>query len=127
MIYIKGKVTIDGYVIDSLAKKFNTPLYCYSYKKLKNNILNFKRQFKKIDPLICFSVKSNSNTKLNAAIPTTNKENKIPVVLFPNNGPINETPNRDKTIFNIYTMKMPNVAENMPNLKLSVTAIILLL
>ncbi|MDC3035843.1 diaminopimelate decarboxylase [Candidatus Pelagibacter sp.] len=64
MIYIKGKLTIDGYVIDSLAKKFNTPLYCYSYKKLKNNILNFKRQFKKIDPLICFSVKSNSNTKL---------------------------------------------------------------
>ena len=29
--------------------------------KLKNNIINFKNYFKSINPLICFSVKSNNN------------------------------------------------------------------
>ena len=47
-----------------LAKKFDTPLYCYSYEKLKRNINNFKNNFKSIDPLICFAVKSNSNVNL---------------------------------------------------------------
>ena len=47
-----------------LAKKFSTPLYCYSYKKLRENILNIKNNFKKIDPLICFAVKSNTNIKI---------------------------------------------------------------
>ena len=40
MIYKKDKLTIDGYNVDLLAQKFKTPTYCYSYKKLKQNILN---------------------------------------------------------------------------------------
>jgi len=50
--------------VQNLAKKFRTPLYCYSYKKLHENILNIKNNFKKIDPLICFAVKSNTNIKI---------------------------------------------------------------
>ncbi len=42
----------------------NTPLYCYSYKNLRENVENFKKAFKEIRPLICFSVKSNSNISL---------------------------------------------------------------
>tara|TARA_Y100000591_G_scaffold163886_1_gene141427 strand:+ start:446 stop:1660 length:1215 start_codon:yes stop_codon:yes gene_type:complete len=64
MKYISNKFFIEGKNIKSLAKNFNTPLYCYSYKNLRENIENFKRAFKEIEPLICFSVKSNSNISL---------------------------------------------------------------
>ena len=64
MIYKKDKLNFDGFNIDFLAKKFNTPTYCYSFKKLKENIINFKKNFREINPLICFSVKSNSNIKI---------------------------------------------------------------
>ena len=64
MIYKKDKLTIDGFNIDFLAKKFNTPLYCYSSKKIKENILNLKDQFRTINPLICFAVKANTNISI---------------------------------------------------------------
>ena len=64
MIYNKNKLSIDGLNVENLAKKFNTPLYCYSYKKLHENILNIKNNFKKINPLICFAVKSNTNIRI---------------------------------------------------------------
>ena len=55
---------VENVSTEKLSKKFKTPLYCYSYSKLKSNINNFKNHFKKINPLICFSVKSNSNNKI---------------------------------------------------------------
>ncbi len=64
MRYIDNKFFIEGKNIESLTKKFNTPLYCYSYKSLRENVENFKKSFKEIRPLICFSVKSNSNISL---------------------------------------------------------------
>ena len=64
MIYKGKNLSIDNFNIDLIAKKFSTPIYCYSFRKLKNNIQNFKKSFKKINPLICFAVKSNTNTKL---------------------------------------------------------------
>ena len=64
MIYKKNKLTIDNFNISFLAKTFNTPIYCYSLKKIKENILNFKNHFKKIDPLICYAVKANTNINL---------------------------------------------------------------
>ena len=64
MIYKKNKLNIDGFNINFLAKKFSTPIYCYSLKKIKKNILNFKSNFKKIIPLICFAVKANTNVSI---------------------------------------------------------------
>ncbi len=64
MRYINNKFFIEGKNVESLTKKFNTPLYCYSYKNLRENVENFKKAFKEIRPLICFSVKSNSNISL---------------------------------------------------------------
>ena len=64
MIYKKNKLFFDGYDVDFLAKKFNTPIYCYSLKKIKQNILNLKKAFKKINPLICFAVKANTNVNI---------------------------------------------------------------
>jgi diaminopimelate decarboxylase len=64
MKYIKNNFSIEGIRVQNLAKKFGTPLYCYSYKKLSENIKNFKDNFKSISPLICFAVKANSNINL---------------------------------------------------------------
>ncbi len=61
MIYKNNKLYFDGYSIDFLVKKFATPIYCYSLKKINENILNLKENFKKIEPLICFAVKANPN------------------------------------------------------------------
>ena len=60
MIYIKKKLTIDKVKIEDIAKKFDTPAYCYSYTQLKKNINNFKKNFKSFSPLICFAIKSNT-------------------------------------------------------------------
>tara|TARA_B100001250_G_C19741078_1_gene763092 strand:+ start:188 stop:1402 length:1215 start_codon:yes stop_codon:yes gene_type:complete len=64
MKYINNNLKIEGHNLKKLAKKFGTPLYCYSYKKLKQNIDNFKLNFKTISPLICFATKANSNLKI---------------------------------------------------------------
>ena len=64
MKYVNKNFFVEGIKASYLAKKFGTPLYCYSLKRLKNNISNLKNNFKKIDPIICFSVKSNPNTYL---------------------------------------------------------------
>ena len=47
-----------------LTKKYQTPFYCYSLAQLRNNFLRFNNIFKNIKPIICFSVKSNSNLTL---------------------------------------------------------------
>tara|TARA_Y100000591_G_scaffold317483_1_gene327242 strand:- start:349 stop:1563 length:1215 start_codon:yes stop_codon:yes gene_type:complete len=64
MNYKNNKLFIDNIQVDQIIKKINTPAYCYSFNKLRENILNFKESFKKINPLICFSVKSNNNIKI---------------------------------------------------------------
>jgi len=64
MQYKNKNFYVENISTEKLVKKFNTPIYCYSYLKLKNNIINFKNHFSNINPLICFSVKSNSNVKI---------------------------------------------------------------
>ncbi len=61
MIYKNNKLRVDNFEIISIAKKYKTPVYCYSLKTIKDNIKNFKNYFKNIDPLICYAVKANSN------------------------------------------------------------------
>ncbi len=64
MKYKKNDFLIDNVEAKILAKKYSTPLYCYSLNKIKENIKNFKENFKSIDPLICFAVKANPNSNL---------------------------------------------------------------
>ena len=64
MNYKKNHFYIEGISSEKIAKKFNTPIYCYSYKKLRTNIINFKKSFKSFKPIICFAVKSNTNINL---------------------------------------------------------------
>ena len=64
MKYKNKQLTTENINFQSLAKKFGTPAYCYSYSKLEENINNFKENFKSFSPLICFSVKSNTNLNI---------------------------------------------------------------
>jgi diaminopimelate decarboxylase len=64
MKYINNRLLIEKFKAQDLAKKFGTPLYCYSYKQLKENIINFKKNFRSFSPLICFAIKSNTNVNL---------------------------------------------------------------
>ena len=64
MEYINKKLVIEKVTIQKISEKYGTPAYCYSYNKLKKNILNFKKNFKSFSPLVCFAVKSNTNISL---------------------------------------------------------------
>ena len=64
MKYINKKLSIEKVAVENIAKKYKTPTYCYSYRQLKENIKNFKKNFKSFSPLICFSVKYNTNVNL---------------------------------------------------------------
>ena len=64
MNYKKSNLYIENIPVQKIARKFGTPSYCYSLNKLKSNIKNFKKHFKSINPIICFSVKSNSNLQI---------------------------------------------------------------
>ena len=64
MKYINNNFFVEKVSSKKLANRFGTPLYCYSYAKLKKNINNFKLNFSKLNPLICFAIKSNSNLKI---------------------------------------------------------------
>ena len=45
MKYLNKSFSIERVKAEHLAKKFATPIYCYSYKKLKMNIIKFKNNF----------------------------------------------------------------------------------
>ncbi len=64
MKYINKNLSIEKIKVQDIAKKFGTPIYCYSYQQLKKNISNFKKSFKSFSPLICFAIKSNTNVNL---------------------------------------------------------------
>ena len=64
MRYKNNNYFIENISLDKLAKKYSTPLYCYSYNKLRSNIINFFTHFKKFSPIVCFAIKSNTNLNL---------------------------------------------------------------
>ena len=59
--YKQKKLFVENTSVLNLAKRNPTPFYLYSGLQLRENYLNFVKNFKNINPLICFSVKSNSN------------------------------------------------------------------
>ena len=58
------KLFFENIAISKVATRIKTPFYLYSLGQLRFNFNNFRKSFKKINPIICFSVKSNSNLKL---------------------------------------------------------------
>ena len=64
MRYINKKLSIEKVKVQNIAQKYGTPAYCYSYSQLRENINNFKKNFKSFSPLICFAIKSNTNINI---------------------------------------------------------------
>ena len=64
MKYINNIFTIEKSRLTKVIKKFETPIFCYSEKKINENISNFKNSFKSFSPIICFSTKSNCNLEI---------------------------------------------------------------
>ena len=60
----KNTLWIENISALALARKYKTPFYCYSLSQLKSNFYSFRNTFRETKPLICFSVKSNSNISL---------------------------------------------------------------
>ncbi|MEK9793955.1 MAG: diaminopimelate decarboxylase [Hyphomicrobiales bacterium] len=59
-----NNVLVENINILELVKKIETPAYIYSKRKIIENVNTLKSGLKKVDGLICFSVKANSNLNL---------------------------------------------------------------
>jgi len=57
----KNSLCVENLSAYKLVKNYKTPFYCYSLAQLKKNYYLLKDAFKISNPMICFSVKSNSN------------------------------------------------------------------
>ena len=62
--YKKNNLFVENVSVRGLASKFSTPFYLYSEGSIKENYKAFSNNFKKSKPLICFSVKANSNIQI---------------------------------------------------------------
>ena len=66
--YKKGNFYCENIKVEDLARRFGTPLYVYSYHTLIDHFLKLKNAFRQISPLICYSVKANSNLAILKAL-----------------------------------------------------------
>jgi len=57
--YKEDRLYCENVPIDSLAKKYGTPLYVYSLRTIQRHFSVFDEAFKDISHVICFSVKAN--------------------------------------------------------------------
>src|SRR6476659_2771359 len=59
--YVGNKLYCEGVAVESLARKYGTPLFVYSQHTLTEHFRRLDRSMAGVDHLICFAVKSNSN------------------------------------------------------------------
>jgi diaminopimelate decarboxylase len=59
--YVGNKLFCEGVAVETLARKFGTPLYVYSQRTLADHFQKLDRVLAPLDHLICFAMKANSN------------------------------------------------------------------
>jgi diaminopimelate decarboxylase len=59
--YVGNRLFCEGVAVESLARKFGTPLYVYSQRTLTEHFKKLDAAMSPVNHLVCFSVKSNSN------------------------------------------------------------------
>jgi diaminopimelate decarboxylase len=62
--YSGSQLYCEECAVKALAEEFGTPAYIYSQKAFLNRFQEIQSAFSGLDPLICFSVKSNANLSL---------------------------------------------------------------
>src|SRR3990172_5880464 len=66
--YVGNKLFCEGVAVETLARKFGTPLYVYSQRTLSEHFARLDTAMAGVEHLICFAVKSNSNQSVLRAI-----------------------------------------------------------
>ena len=66
--YKKTNLYCEDVKVRDLAQEFGTPLYVYSYHTLIDHFVKLQQAFKPVNPLICYSVKANSNLAILRAL-----------------------------------------------------------
>jgi len=66
--YRGSKLYCESVSVEKIAEQVGTPFYLYSYKTLIDHYRKLKSAFKELKPLICFSMKSNSNLSVCKAL-----------------------------------------------------------
>ncbi len=56
-----GVLSCDGVSLETLARKYGTPLYVYSAYQIAERLLTFQKAFAKREHLVCYAVKANSS------------------------------------------------------------------
>lgn len=67
-LYKNNNLYCENLKVQDLATRFGTPLHIYSYHTLTDHFLKLRKAFSAIDPLICYSVKANSNLAILKAL-----------------------------------------------------------
>ena len=62
--YKKNNLFVENVSVKKLASQIVTPFYLYSEGNIVENYKSFLNNFKRSNPLICFSVKANSNIQI---------------------------------------------------------------
>ncbi|MBF0215959.1 MAG: diaminopimelate decarboxylase [Candidatus Omnitrophica bacterium] len=66
--YKDNALYCENVPVKAIADKFPTPFYLYSYATFMDHFRKIKKAFEAVDPLICFSMKSNSNLSIARAL-----------------------------------------------------------
>ncbi|MFA5388275.1 MAG: diaminopimelate decarboxylase [Candidatus Omnitrophota bacterium] len=66
--YRRGNLYCESVSLEELAAKYGTPLYVYSRNTLISHYRKIKQAFEPVNPLICFSMKANSNLSVCKAL-----------------------------------------------------------
>ena len=59
--YRDGQLYCEDVPVAELAERFGTPLYVYSQAAFLGTLKALQTAFAEVDPLVCYSVKANSN------------------------------------------------------------------
>ncbi len=59
--YVGKRLFCESVAVETLAKKFGTPLYVYSQRTLARHFQELDRAMSPVEHLVCFAMKSNSN------------------------------------------------------------------
>jgi len=66
--YRKSKLYCESVAIEDIARRISTPFYLYSYKTIIDHYRKLKNAFSSVRPLICYSMKANSNLSIARAL-----------------------------------------------------------
>jgi diaminopimelate decarboxylase len=66
--YKNGVLHCEDVSLTDIAREYPTPFYLYSYATLMDHFSKIQKAFEEVSPLICFSMKSNSNLSVCKAL-----------------------------------------------------------